>query len=328
MSCIVSERVSLVAPLAKSIVEDYEKRGVDRFIDELYYPGEKEPRRSVALYFLVMVAMDHRLSRPNKPYEAVIEGERFHGADLLYRLGKIRYEQDPGFFEPESLAKTSVKDVLDWLCVGETCPPDPETRAALLRDLGVKLIKLFDGRVEDIIGVDQLRGNALKPGFIDLLRNFAAYSDPIEKKSFLLAKFLERRGVIRISDYWNKRVPVDNHVTRIAIRLGIVDLGDELLRKIARREEFNEAEDVLVRLCVREAWHRVAVIGGVDDFLLDDVLWSGGRRNCVRGSPTCSNCSRGALCRGSKCVFRRVCPVGLGVSKPLDEHVFFNTWWY
>ncbi len=324
------EQVSRVAPLAKRLVEEYSRKGVDSFTDERYYPPPSHSREDVARYFLVMVAMDHRLSRPGKPYEALVDGERYHGADLLYRLGMKKYTEDPGFFEPERLAEIRVRDVLEWLCVGEVCPPDPERRASLLRDLGVKLVKLYGSSAYQLLEASKgrLRGAPEEPGLLDLLKTFMAYNDPVEKKAFLLAKFVERRGLLAVRDAENKRVPVDNHVTRIALRLGIVRVEGPVLEKYSRGIAFNEYEDVLLRVLVREAWHSIASIAGIDDFILDDLLWAGGRKNCVREEPLCNKCSRGPFCLEGRCAFSQVCPVGLGAWKPLDEHLFLDTWWY
>ncbi|MEM4053120.1 MAG: iron-sulfur cluster loop, partial [Ignisphaera sp.] len=40
--------------------------------DTSFYPSVDESIDRVLAYFLIMVAMDHRLSRPDKPYEAEI----------------------------------------------------------------------------------------------------------------------------------------------------------------------------------------------------------------------------------------------------------------
>ncbi len=303
---------------------------VDSFTDPDYYPPRDDDPEMIARYFMVMVAMDHRLSRPGRPYEAVIDGRLFHGADLLYRLGMLMYERDPEFFAPERLSKVTVEDVRRWLCVGEVCPPDPELRAALLRDLGRKLIALYRGSVLEIVdrAGGRLYGNPVEPGFVDLLRVFHAYSDPVDKKAMLLAKFLERRGLLKVRDVWEKRVPVDNHVTRIALRLGIVVLEDHLRAKLVRGEPFTAWEDVVVRIAVREAWWLVARMANIDPFILDDALWTMGRRVCVHGRPLCGECEGHPLCVRGSCVFRLVCPTGLGLREPVEEHNFLETWWY
>ncbi|ABM80641.1 hypothetical protein [Hyperthermus butylicus] len=331
MPLIDYRQAARVAEVFKPIVKSYAS-SPDTFTDPRFYPEPSADSETVALYFLVMVAMDHRLSRPGRPYEAVIDGEKFHGADLLYRLGMLKLERDPDFFTADRLERITPEEVRAWLCVGSVCPPDPALRASLLRDLGRKLRLLYGGSALRLL--EESRGllhswDPDSPGFVERLRVFEAYGDPVEKKAMLLAKFLERRGLLRIRDPWNKRVPVDNHVVRIALRLGLVVLEEPLRIKAERKEDFTPWEDIAVRIAVREAWHYVATRTEVDDFLLDDILWTMGRKVCIHGRPKCSNCQSHIICRGgSRCLLAGICPVGLGAAEAIDEPVFYDTWWY
>ncbi len=319
----------LLARVAKTIEVDY-------YLDPDLYPPPTATRRDVTSYFLVMVAMDHRLSRPGRPYEAIVDGKFYHGADLLYKLGSMKFREDPGFFEAERLAKVTVRDVLEWLSVrvGDRVvkPPDPEVRAELLRDLGVKLLKLYNGDPYNVIVESRGYLKSGGGGFINLLKVFKAYQDPVEKKAYLLAKFLERRGVLQVVDHYNKEVPVDNHLVRIAIRTGIVEVDENTLEAIASGLEFSEDADVMLRLAARRAYKDVARAGGLDPFILDDVLWSFGRKCCTRDNPTCRSscrleCFKINGCNGG-CVLAQVC---LAYSNPklvVPEHRFTETYWY
>ncbi len=310
---------------------------VDRFDDERYYPPANAPRRDVTLYFLVMVAMDHRLSRPGKPYEAVVDGEVLHGADLLYYKGAEAYRRDPSFFDPENLAKATVKTVIEWLSVESrgslVKPPDPDVRAELLRDLGYKLVQHYGGDAYRLVmeskGFLRL---GVGEGFIDRVKVFKAYQDPVEKKAFLLAKFLERRGVLEVKDHHNKEVPVDNHLVRIALRTGIISVDQETLEKISLGVEFSEEEDVMIRYATRIAYKEVARRAGIDPFVLDDYLWSFGRKCCTPVSPTCKTscregCAKSLGCVNEKCVFQEWCRASSNPLFMVGEHRFFK-WWY
>ena len=310
---------------------------VDRFDDERYYPPLNAPRRDVVLYFLVMVAMDHRLSRPGRPYEAVIGGELFHGADLLYYRGAEAYRRDPSFFDPENLARATPRTVVEWLGVeygGRLVkPPDPDVRAELLRDLGYKLVNYYGGDAYRLVSESKgfLR-LGVGEGFIDRLKVFKAYQDPVEKKAFLLAKFLERRGVLEVKDHYNKEVPVDNHLVRIALRTGIISVDQATLEKISLGVDFSEEEDVLIRYTARIAYKEVARRAGIDPFILDDYLWSFGRKCCTPARPTCkATCSRGCAkslgCISGRCVFQEWCKASSNPLFMVTEHRFFK-WWY
>ncbi len=285
--------------------------------DPLYYPDDNEPIDRVLMYFIVMVAMDHRLSKYGRIYQAELDGRVYRGADLLYRLGKIKYVKHPEFFEPINLIKIDVHDVIKWLSIGNVSPPDPEIRAFLLRDIGEKIIKVFDGDPMNIIRYSSgyLRRD-YGYGFIDILKTFRAYQDPVEKKSFLLAKFLSYRGLLKISDSHNKRVSVDNHLTRIAIRLRLIDLEEIYREKIIRNEVFTYDEDVLMRMSIREAYRYLSNIAKIDPFNLDDFLWVFGRTICIRDKPMCI-----------KCLFREICP-SYKNNLFLNEHRYEDTWYY
>jgi len=309
----------------------------DPFTDPRYYPPLNEDDESVARYFLVMVAMDHRLSRPGRPYEAVLEDGLHHGADLLYRLGARMYAEDKRFFDPARLAEISVEDVARWLTPPgrpELKPVDVELRAMLLRDLGLKIMKLYDGSVSRLIGES---GGMLKDGgrgLVDRLKALTAYSDPVEKKPYLLAKFLERRGLFRAKDKWNKEVPVDNHLTRIALRLGLVEPPSWMKHMIMGGKHFSWEDDAMLRLAVRKAYKISAMHVGLDPFILDDFLWMFGRKCCVYEaekaacSSGCSDeCSGIGGCIDGKCVFADICP-SAHLEEKYREHLFLDTWYY
>lgn len=303
-------------------------RSLDKFDNPEYYPSVKEEPEAVSRYFIVMVALDHRTSYKGKPYEAVINGKKYHGADLLYKLGASKFNEDPEFFNPKNLAKIRIKDVCNWLCINGAKIWDLKVRTMLLRDLGLKLTRLYHGKVLKLINESRKRLYGLRGGFIDRLKVFRAYEDPVEKKAFLLVKFLERRKIFVPIDRENLNVPVDNHLVRIAFRLGIVKLDREILRRVLNEEEFSQDEDIIIRLTVRKAYKILSDEIGISPLILDDFLWKFGRTCCTKPSPLCSGCSK-VIAGFSRCPFLEVCDAYLNrVSKNIMEHRFIKTWYY
>lgn len=299
-----------------SIISGISIKPMDLY-DTKFYPAPTESTDRILTYFLAMVSIDHRLSRPDRQYKAVIDGEELSGADLLYRLGMKMFVANPDFFTPQNLSRISVEDVRSWLSVGEVSPPDPEVRSMLLKDLGKKILTFFEGSTLRLIEVSKgyLRrkdGN----GFLDLLKVFKAYSDPVEKKSMLLVKFLSYRGILDVVDKENIRVAVDNHLTRIAIRLGIITLEKFLEEKILCEIPVGYSDDVVIRYTVREAYQYLSTYANVNPFILDDFLWDFGRRICLRNTPRC------VICR-----FRYVCKAYEVGAYP-NEHLYYDTWYY
>jgi len=309
---------------------------LDTFADLRYYPPTGDDLESIARYFIFMVAIDHRTSR-YRNFEGYIDDEFYHGADLLYRLGKLKYDEDPDFFSPNSMANISVDDVKKWLKVRggdgrDIVIWDPDIRTLLLKDLGRKLVKYFDGSVLNLIRQSRkyLKSNTTY-GFIDRLKCFVAYSDPVEKKAYLLAKFLSRRGIFTYIDQEHAEVPVDNHLTRIALRLGLIKVPEQILRKIRKKEHFTYNEDLVIRYAVRAAFKVASKIINIDPLLLDDLLWLFGRHCCTRDSPVCvtgcsSRCLSLKLC-SSRCPLGSVCP-STASKDMVNEHYYVDTYYY
>jgi len=306
--------VNRVAGLLRKTSVELDK--LDLF-DERYYPPRDMDTEIVLRYFIVMVAMDHRLSRPGKPYEACLSDGCYHGADLLYRLGSLKLREDPGFFSPEKLAEITIDEVREWLSVGSVQPVDIEVRTYLLRDLGVKLLKLYDGSVLELIkrSSNRVKGDLLNPGLVDNLKVFKAFEDPVEKKALLFVKFIIKRGLFKPVDQLD--VAVDNHLTRISYRLGLVMVSGDLWRKIKEGVEVSVEEDVLLRLVVRRAYRELASKSRIDPCLIDDYFWIMGRTICIRDKPLCD-----------KCLFKNICLARRNNVFMVNEHVFYNTWYY
>ncbi len=332
----VSVNASIVASLAKDFRNALARLPLDSFTDPRYYPPPDAEDELVLRYFIFMVAIDHRTSRYG-PFEGYVDNEFYHGADLLYRLGMKKFEEDPEFFDPRRMSRITANEVKSWLSAesgdGKLVTIwDPEVRAFLLRDLGKRLIKLYDGRVRKLL--DSSGGRLKGPnsfGVIDRMKVFNAYSDPVEKKAYLYVKFISRRGLFTYSDPENAEVPVDNHLVRIAFRLGMVSLEKKLWEKVIRGERFTWEEDVTLRLAVRRAYKLLARVAGVDPLVMDDLLWLFGRHCCTREEPTCvigcaGKCRKLNLCYG-ECPFSNKC-LNRAHAEEVIEHNYLDTYYY
>jgi len=287
----------------------------DSFSDPRYYPPPDVDQELAIAYFTAMVAIDHR-THQKKLYVLKRNGEEYRGADLLWRLGKEMFDRDPEIFTASRLANLDYQTIKQWLEPGEVELWDLYTRLLLLRDLGRKTLELYSGKFSTLV---QLSGGWLYNkgrGFIELLKVYRAYEDPVEKKPFLLVKFLYRRGYLKVVDIENLHVPVDNHVTRIAFRLGIVELSDELKRYVRQKLEVPYTVDVSIRLTVRAAWKLVSLHSKIDPTVLDDFLWNHGRKTCRPDQPKCEQCPLKQACKA------------YNTGEYLNEHTHEITWYY
>jgi len=254
--------------------------------DPRYYPSKGEDTRLVLTYFLAMVAIDHRTHIDGKPFRRVMDGEEYIGSDLLWRLGRVMLSNNPDFFTPRGLANVDPLMVRDWL-VGDYGPIwDYGVRAYLLVDIGRKLLRKVS--LEGLL-VNNL-GNLLS-----LLKRFVAYEDPVNKKSMLLAKFLVARGLIDVER--ELELPIDNHLTRIAYRLGIVRLNEDVADVVRSGEDVGREMDIRLRMTVKDAWNAVLRMSSADPVALDDFLWNLGRRICIQNNPNCEACPLRSVCR-------------------------------
>ncbi|RLG84953.1 MAG: hypothetical protein DRO18_06540, partial [Thermoprotei archaeon] len=166
-------------------------------------------------------------------------------------------------------------------------------------------------------------------GFIDRLKAFKAYSDPVEKKAYLLTKFLARRRILKYSDEVNAEVPVDNHLTRIALRIGLISIRGPLFDKVIKEVEVNYEEDIWIRLYIRKAYKLLSRRLGIDPLILDDFLWFFGRKCCVYEKPFCIT---KIPCKGlglefKVCPFKEFCKA-FKDKVILNEHTYRNTYYY
>ncbi len=306
---INDEQISEIAREFKKIhIEE------DPFTDPRYYPPPEDDYEHVVSYFFTMVAIDHRTSI-FKEYKAKIGSEEYKGADLLWRLGIEMYERDPDFFLPQNLAKLTIDTVRKWLTIDKTEIWDPGTRTLLLQDLGKKTVIYHNSKFTNILKKSEgrIRG---ENSITRLLKQYRAYEDPVEKKTFLLIKFLTRRKLIQIKDPENLELPIDNHLTRIAIRLGIVEPSKELEKLIQEEIELDKETDIEIRLTIRQAWKKLTQKAEIEPTKLDDYLWNHGRKTCTPENPKCNQCPLKNTCKANQ------------TEKYLKEHKHQLTWYY
>lgn len=305
---------------------------VNEFTNPDFFPPDNYDEEDVARFFFFTVAIDHRTGTYDNRFEGYVDGKYMHGSDLLYHLAVKRFIDDPDTFSPKYLSRITGDEIASWFLVDEPSRKiisDPNIRAYLLRDAAKKLIKLYSGKVSNIIaeskGFIYTRDGT---GFIDRLKVFLAYSDPVEKKGFLLTKFLDRRRLMNIRDPENINLPIDNHLMRIAIRLGIVKPMEETkIFFIKRNLEVDKELDMVFRLVAKRAYRLLSVKAGVNPFILDDFLWTLGRERCQFNNPLCDSNNLGLI--NDACPLREVCMQYIsGRETIMNEHMFLKTWYY
>jgi hypothetical protein len=209
---------------------------------------------------LFLCAVDHRTGYSSAHR---VDGRGpFEGSELMWEVALCAAERDPGLLRAGRLADVTADEVAAVFEVDGETVADPGRRATLWRDLAERLDRDYRGTAARLISAagDRLGGEG---GLLARLAEFEAYSDPLQKKSFLFAKICERRGWLDVSDPESWEVCADNVLMRLALRSGLVEPGS--------LDEVREA--------TRAAFKRVASEAGVAPPVLDDLLWELGRND-------------------------------------------------
>jgi len=279
-----------------------------------------EKRREAEFWFYVIA-----MCQATRTLQGYIHGKWLRGGDYLLAACRRRFDSDQDFFTANRM-KSIREDELRAL-LSDDGNPDHSTidrvgeRVDLLQDCARVLLKRFDGGIMMIYNVSEgclIRRDG--KGLLNLLKNFRAYSDPVEKKSFLLLLYLNESGIWNIRDLENLKIAVDYHVMRIALRAGIVNLVDNALAsRLLQSKRVKQSEDNEVRKAVREACGLLSKYSSHSAFEIDTMLWNMGRSCCFyEHDPICNakichkrdRCSfikaTNYLCLG-KCVFDGAC---------------------
>jgi hypothetical protein len=217
------------------------------------------------------------------------------------------------------MAKITPKKVENWFTVHHpkrVTIRNPEERAMLLRNSGKLLMEKYHGSVLTLLQAANHRVSiepkTRHPGLLQLLSEFKAYEDPASKKTFLLLKFLLRRNLWEIKDNDKIQIPVDNHLTRIALRTGIVTVSSVLAETLRSRSPVVSEIDISLRRKTSKAFSIVGEQANRSVLELDDFFWHFGRQCCLLTAPVCvTGCT--SKCYVSTHLFtepcHRVCPL-------------------
>ena len=275
----------------------------DEFADQAATDDE---RRQLANLYFYLVAV----CQSTRTLQGTIAGRWVRGWDYMVRAAWRAVGRLPGAVAPsprvasaERLAAITPDEFRalfsdDGVPEHSTFDRVPE-RVALWHDAAGRLRRDYGG---DVMALYHAAGGRLRGpgGIMERLSAFRAYSDPVEKKSFLFVMFAQRSGAWAVVDPDQIEVAIDYHIMRIALRSGMVRVVDPALAgRLRHQETVSAAEDNAVRLAVRDAC-RLLIDGSRHDvFAVDNILWMIGRNCCFYDyDPICGDhpCWRQAEC--------------------------------
>ena len=326
-------------------------RRIASFIQNHTIPDEEEDTppsdftsEQVGNFYLFTVAICHQTSPSGQPpLEGVAGGEHKRGWDYLSAKLEAAFRFDAQLFTPDRWSDITAAD-LRTLMTDQTFGDrltDPAGRAMLLRDLGHVMLHNGWRYAEDLY--IQSAGNIAngEPNLLGLLHSFAAYQDPVKKKSYFFLMLMRNFALWRYVDDENIGPPVDYHETRGHLRLGTVVVNSPKLReKLINRIPVTQTEDVALRRAVHGAILMIRDLAPTTTISqLHYLFWNVFRSCCSRQTPHCAGCPESCelpqryvhLSLGSdgkrRCPFSFMCGGVCDTHALLQEHVF-NTDYY
>ncbi|MEM1579004.1 MAG: queuosine salvage family protein [Archaeoglobaceae archaeon] len=223
-------------------------------LDDFIYPN----------YVFFMVAIDHKTGFDVK--------WKYQGSDLLFYLARRKQIEEGDFFTAKKLVNIKTSEISQIFTFEGKKVRNVEERAFLLRDCARKLIENYQGDIMNLIKVSDFRISEIA----EKLKIFAAYEDPLMKKTFLFLKILKRAG-FEFKDPHNLKFPIDSVLVRVALCLDILEIDKELMKKIMLGIPISPSEALRLRKKTGEVLELLSKKSGIEPDVLDDILWNYGR---------------------------------------------------
>ena len=189
-----------------------------------------------------------------------------------------------------------------------------EERSRFLIEIGRILKEKYDNKIINLL---DLSNNLLindGSGLYETLEQFEAYSDPLRKKSTILIKFLIDANLLKIKDPENFVPAMDYHMKKVLLRMGCVEVDDDLRRKLINKEEL-ESDKEIRNACV-EAIKIISEFSRYEVIGMNDFFWPLGR-SCCKEKTLCKDgeCNKNPctfnlivdLDSHDRCLFERIC---------------------
>lgn len=265
--------------------------GLDVRPDAFVLPAISEAGRfrEANLWFALVA-----ICQATRTLQGTIDGVWVRGWDYMVGAARRALVSDPGYFATANLVNLTADDLRALFSddgvpahssldrIGERLAQWHEAADRLLADYGGDVMNLYEAADRRVVGPG---------GILDRLSAFDAYSDPVQKKSFLLIMFCVQSGAWGIVDLDSLKVAIDYHVMRIAFRSGMVMVDDPSLEaRLKEREPVSADEDNAVRSAIRDACDLLVKGSRHDVFAVDNILWMIGRNCCFYDyDPICGN---------------------------------------
>jgi sugar/nucleoside kinase (ribokinase family) len=246
----------------------------------------------------------------DRPLIASIEGRRLKGSDYVWRAYRRQLDQSPQFLAPARQAELEAKDLAKAFQADDGTNPMPafDLHLDVARAYGHDMSALA-WTAADVVGLAQ-SSERPRTALLDLLTHIGGYKeDPLRKKAMLLCLILEQRPERFLVPAPGEPEPpvIDYHLMRSCLRIGLIDLHDDVLRRrVIAREELPSGDEWAIRRAAYRAIQQVQqqsarYTGAVDWFFF------GARQRCPEMTePDCEHCAVNPACFHRKELFQPV----------------------
>jgi len=243
-------------------------------------------------FYLILVAICHQTSpRGRPPLEGTVGGVHRRGWDYLTAKLEAAACTDRALLKPSRWARMNVGEFVGIFRdahLGDRLS-EPDRRTALVQNLGLVMVEHHWRWFEDLYGLSGGRVATGQPNLFELLAKFAAYRDPVRKKSSFLLALMRNSGLWSYVDDAELGPPVDYHEVRGHLRIGTVTVNDpSLQQKLLNGEPVTAEEDVEIRGAVYDAIMLLSELTGLrNPSQLHYLFWNVFRTHCRRDDPLC-----------------------------------------
>jgi hypothetical protein len=245
-----------------------------------------------------------------RPMIASIDGRTLKGSDYVWRAYRRTLDKDLQFLTPAHQAGLAEAELAAVFRADDGTNPMPAF------DLHLQAAQAY-GR--DMQALDRTPAGMVaaarqserpRAALLDRLTHVGGYKeDPLRKKAMLLCLILEQRPERFLEPAPGEPEPpvIDYHLMRSCLRIGLIDIyDDDLRRQVVTREELALEDEWAIRWAAYRAVQAAQrqsgrSMGAVDWFLF------GARQRCPEMTePDCASCAVNPVCGHRKELFQPV----------------------
>ncbi|MED0823860.1 MULTISPECIES: hypothetical protein [Bacillus cereus group] len=244
------------------------------------YPDNAE---KWSLYWLLLVSCCQNTSS----IYGTISGRCVRGTDYLFLSSQLYFMKHSDELNCLHLSGITIEDFKEIFRddLGNCNLDKVDERFCQFIETANYLLKYFGGSMRNLICNAEFRifGNN---GLFNILSRINSFSDSEQKKSRVLAIYLQQANLFDFLDFSLVKIPIDYHVERVMFRLNLLEIKDEsLLDKLQSGQEIDPEIDNLIR-------NKMAIVGDklreyATLFEINEVLWHLGRGYCFKEGGIC-----------------------------------------